>query len=328
MGFGVFRLRQRSFRPPLPSLFLGNARSLPNKVDELTCNIQTRRDYRECSVFCFTETWLSSDIPDSAIQPPGFTVYRADRTAESGKRRGGGVCFLVNTRWCSDVKVISRACFPDVEFLTIQCRPFYLPREMSSVTLVAAYIHPTANLPTALGLLADEITKCENTRPDSTVIVAGDFNKANLKKVMPKLYQQVDCLTRGDKILDHCYTSIKKAYHSIRRAPLGQSDHNMVYLVPEYKQKLKVNKPVLKTVKQWTGSALETLQGCLDCTDWGVFKEHAVDLNEYTDTVCDYVTFCESMCIPTKTIKIFPNEKPWCNGVVKQKLKEKERVFL
>ena len=144
---------------------------------------------------------------------------------------------------------------------------------------------------------------------------------------MPKLYQQVDCLTRGDKILDHCYTSIKKAYHSIRHAPLGQSDHNMVYLVPEYKQKLKVNKPVLKTVKQWTGSALETLQGCFDCTDWGVFKEHAVDLNEYTDTVCDYVTFCESMCIPTKTIKIFPNEKPWCNGVVKQKLKEKERVF-
>ena len=58
-GGALSRLRQRSFRPPLPSLFLGNARSLPNKVDELTCNIQTRRDYRECSVFCFTETWLA-----------------------------------------------------------------------------------------------------------------------------------------------------------------------------------------------------------------------------------------------------------------------------
>ena len=35
-----------------------------------------------------------------------------------------------------------------------------------------------------------------------------------------------------DRTLDHCYTAIKGAYRSIRRAPLGRSDHAMVYLVP------------------------------------------------------------------------------------------------
>ena len=326
-GGALSRLRQRCFRPPLPSMFVSNIQSLPNKIDELTCNIQTKRDYRDCSVYCFSETWLNADIPDSAVQPPGFSLYRHDRSTDSGKHRGGGVCFLVNTRWCTDVKVLSSACTPDVEFLTIQCRPFYLPREMSCLTLIAVYIHPAANVPTALRLLADEINACETSCPDGTVIVAGDFNKANLKKELPKLYQQVDCATRGDKTLDHCYTSIKGAYHAIRRAPLGRSDHNMVYLVPSYRQKLRTEKPVVKTVKQWTTTAVETLQGCFDCTDWNVFKDEATDLDEYTEIVCDYISFCENVCVPAKTIKIFPNDKPWCNGAIRKKLHEKEIAF-
>jgi hypothetical protein len=198
---------------------------------------------------------------------------------------------------------------------------------MSSVTLIAVYIHPTANLSTALRLLADEINACETSSPDSTVIVAGAFNKANLKKELPKLYQQVDCTTRGDKTLDHCYTSIKKAYHAIRRAPLGRSDHDMIYLVPVYTQKLRAEKAVVKTVKRWTDSAVETLQGCLECTDWNVFKDSATSLNEYSDVVCDYITFCESVCIPTKNVKTYANDKPWCNGAVRTKLHEKEIAF-
>ncbi|KAI5608469.1 gastrula zinc finger protein XlCGF28.1-like [Silurus asotus] len=40
----------------------------------------------------FTETWLNNNIPSSAIELGGRSVYRADRTADdSGKRRGGGL---------------------------------------------------------------------------------------------------------------------------------------------------------------------------------------------------------------------------------------------
>ena len=96
--------------------------------------------------------------------------------------------------------------------------------------------------------------------------------------------------------------SIKGAYRSIPRAQLGRLDPAMVYLVPTYKQQLKCVKPTVKTVKQWSVNAMETLRGCFEGTDWGVFKEAATDIHEYTDTVSDYITFCEGVCIPTKTI--------------------------
>ena len=77
---------------------------------------------------------------------------------------------------------------------------------------------------------------------------------------MSKFIQQVTCATRDGRTLDHCYTTIKVAYRSIPRAPLGSSDHAMVYLVPTYKQQLKRVKPTVKTV-----NAMETLRGCFEC---------------------------------------------------------------
>ena len=37
-----------------------------------------------------TETWLSSNIDDSEITIDGYNLSRFDRTAESGKKTGGG----------------------------------------------------------------------------------------------------------------------------------------------------------------------------------------------------------------------------------------------
>ncbi len=40
-------------------------------------------------------------MPYSAIQPSdSFSVYWSDRTEDSGKKKGGGVCFMVNKDWC------------------------------------------------------------------------------------------------------------------------------------------------------------------------------------------------------------------------------------
>ncbi len=42
---------------------------LDNKLDDLCARISFQRDIRNCNVLCFTETWLSPGIPESAIQP-------------------------------------------------------------------------------------------------------------------------------------------------------------------------------------------------------------------------------------------------------------------
>lgn len=125
----LMRLRRRKHRCPLPSIILSNVRLLANKTDELSLLIRSRRDVADCSVMCVTETWLHEGVPNSAILPAGFSLFRADRTADSLKQKGGGVSFHVNERWCTNTTTIHRSCSPELEALTIQCRPFYLPRE-------------------------------------------------------------------------------------------------------------------------------------------------------------------------------------------------------
>ncbi|XP_071356968.1 uncharacterized protein [Trachinotus anak] len=172
------RLRRRGLRTLLPGIFLSKVRSLPNKLDELQLLVQKSRDFSSSSVLCFTETWLCGSIPDSALELAGFQLFRADRDTElSGKTKGGGICFYANSGWCKDVTVILQHCSPDMETFIINCRPFYSPREFTSIILVSVYIPPQANVQEAQRALADQILCVERTNPDSLVIVLGDFNK-------------------------------------------------------------------------------------------------------------------------------------------------------
>lgn len=128
------RVRKRGFKPPLPSIVFGIVRSLPNKIDELRANIRFLHEYRESCLLCFTETWLHENIPDSAIDIGDYEIIRGDRTSESGKSRGGGVCVFVNHKWCNNWTVREKVCTPDYELLVVGLRPFYLPREIHSAT--------------------------------------------------------------------------------------------------------------------------------------------------------------------------------------------------
>ena len=59
-------------------------------MDELAALAGSQREYRECSVMCFTESWLHQDIPDVNVSIEGFHTIRADRDyTECGKRKGG-----------------------------------------------------------------------------------------------------------------------------------------------------------------------------------------------------------------------------------------------
>ena len=60
----LVRFCRHSIRPPLLCVFLSNVCSLKNKADELFFLIQSNQDFKDCSVFCFMETWLDPSIPD------------------------------------------------------------------------------------------------------------------------------------------------------------------------------------------------------------------------------------------------------------------------
>ncbi len=194
----------------------------------------------------------------------GFSVHRSDRAKElTGKSRGGGVCFYINNSWCNERNIhsIKSFCSPDLEFHMLLCRPFWLPREFTAVIITAVYIPPQANTDQALKELYGNISEQETANPDAAFIIMGDFNRANFRTIAPKYFQHITINTRGDRILDHCYSLFWDAYKSLPRSPFGKSDHS-VLLLPAYRQKLKREAPALRTIQCWSDQSDATLRDC------------------------------------------------------------------
>lgn len=90
------RIRRRGSKLPLPVFTLSNMRSLRNKMDELAALVKLDSDYRNTSLFFFTEIWLTEDI---AVCLDDFTFIQFDRDTEiTGKSIGGCLCMAVNDR--------------------------------------------------------------------------------------------------------------------------------------------------------------------------------------------------------------------------------------
>ncbi|KAI4881601.1 hypothetical protein NFI96_007439 [Prochilodus magdalenae] len=293
-------------------------------MDEIRLRI-TSNNMNSCVVIIM-ETWLNRSVPDAAIELAGHSVYRADRTEASGKSRGGGLCIYIHNNWCTAADTIEQHCSLDLEFLTLRCRPFFLPREFSAVLLTAVYVPPQANAKLALSRLHDAINNQLSAHPDGVVIVAGDFNHADLKSVMPKFYNNMRFPTRESNILDKVYTNIPHLYKVKPSAHLGLSDHISLKLTPAYRPLICRTKPAVRTVRVWTEEATSMMQDCFDSTDWHLFAQGS-DLEEYASSVMGYIHFCTENVLPKKTIKVFPNQKPWVNKSVRALIKSRDEAF-
>ncbi|KAL0150143.1 hypothetical protein M9458_054570 [Cirrhinus mrigala] len=119
------------------------------------------------------------------------------------------------------------------------------------------------NRSNALNELYQHISEQQTAHPDAFLILAGDFNHANLKSVFPKIQQHIDFPTRGNKTLDLVYTTQRGAYKAFPLPHLGASDHITVMLMPAYRLLVKVTKPVCKHIQVWPEGSSEAL------TSWG-----------------------------------------------------------
>lgn len=299
-------------------------------MDELHLNVAHLRDYRDTCLMAFTETWLKDSDPDCSLELNGFGFpIRLDRDpGATQKSQGGGVCLYINQKWCKNVTVRRQVCLPDIELLSVSLRPFYLPREFPQINVTVVYIHPKANPKNATDTISNVIHSLQSLSPEAPNIVLGDFNRCDLKKTLSSFYQYVNCPTRFNKTLDLCYGSIKGAYTSVAGPALGSSDHNTVHLLPVYKTVLRREKVRKHHIKVWSDDASLALQGCFDCTDWSVFTESCRDINELTDVVCSYISFCRGMIIPSKVVHFFPNNKPWSSKALMRLIHERKKAFI
>ena len=178
------RTKRRRYRLAVPAIVMGNVRSLGNKTDELTVLIKTQREYCECSVLCFTETWLHSHIPDHCVAVLGFSTVRADRDViSSGKKKGGRIALYVSERWCDSghVHVKERLCTLDIELLTVGMRPYYLPWKFTSAIIISEYVPPSADAAVACGIIHSTVAQIQTQHPNAFIVITGDFNHISLR---------------------------------------------------------------------------------------------------------------------------------------------------
>jgi hypothetical protein len=307
----------------MPSVIFGNVRSLRNKSDELEGLVKFQQDFKDCSLICLTETWLNDQDTNASVELSGFTIFRTDRTESSGKKCGGGVCAYVNDRWCRNITVKESYCDKDIEILTLALRPFYIPREFSNVVCAITYIPPDANMDCACEKLVDFMHVQEENYPDAAKVILGDFNRCKVNSHLTSFHQLVKCPTRDNAILDLFFCNVKDAYKVLTKPPLGNSDHILIHMIPKYRQTLKRFKPNEICIAQWSNECIDELQACFDCTDWNVLYDPSCSVDENVNVVTDYINFCVESIVPVKSVKIFPNNKPWVTKELKRLLNMK-----
>ena len=96
---------------------------------------------------------------------------------------------MINDSWwnCNNIQELKSFCSADLEFLTIKCRPYYLPRELSSIIVTAMYIPPHVDTKTAIKELHSTLCKLETIYPEAAFIVAGvnEFIRKCIGDVVP-----------------------------------------------------------------------------------------------------------------------------------------------
>ena len=121
---------QQDVRSPasIPSVIYANIRSVTSKIDELQAVVSINNPY----IVCLTETWLNSNIPNSACDLTDLICYRNDQQSAMDS----GVCVYVRTMHCCN----RLQDFEDIEIESIwlKSQPHCLLRGTSSLLVAAA----------------------------------------------------------------------------------------------------------------------------------------------------------------------------------------------
>ena len=151
--------------------------------------------------------------------------------------------------------------------------------------------------------------------------------QGNLNQFYQISINMLNVQPEGKKILDHLYSTHRDAHKALPRPPFGKSDHNSILLIPAYKQKLKQEAPVTRSIKKWSDEADAKLQDCFASTDWNMFRDSSDGIEEYTTSVTGFINKCIEDVVPTVTVRTYPNQKPWITGNIRTELKGRAAAF-
>lgn len=114
-------------------------------------------------IVIITETWLHSEVVDTEIVPPGYTIVRHDRSG-----RGGGVAIVVKNH----ITFTVLPCPVDVEALWIRIQA------SGNSLIVGAFYRPPNADDSVITHLQDTLARYHAN--NNKIILAGDFNMPDI----------------------------------------------------------------------------------------------------------------------------------------------------
>ena len=309
----------------LPNVMVVNARSVYNKLNELEILV----DNNNSDIVFLTETWLTDNIPDEAINCLGMNLVRLDRKHGTG----GGVALLINSKIPFKVRDdLSCSLF---ECIWITVRPKWLPREISRISVCCVYLPPGQS---EMDHFYDYLYQCYDKlcseSPNSAFIIAGDFNpmstgfQSRRLKIHCNLKQVVKEPTRKNNILDLIFTNIAKFYVCPDTlAPLSSSDHNIViWKSKKTSQGTNKGKTVKVKVREIKQTNTNRFGFFLENFDWNqVLWEEGVDKKGQTFLECTNSMI--NQFFPEKTIRRHSNDKLFITNKIKALIAKRDKAY-
>ena len=108
---------------------------------------------------------------------------------------------------------------------------------------------------------------------------------------------------------------------------IQSSDHHFILLIHAYKQKLKQEVPVTRSIRKWSDDADAKLQDCFASIDWNMFPDSSFGIEEYATSVTGFIDKCIDDVVPTVTVCTYPNQKPWITGNIRTEIKDRAAAF-
>ncbi|KAI3358926.1 hypothetical protein L3Q82_015317 [Scortum barcoo] len=130
----------------------------------------------------------------------------------------------------------------------------------------------------------------------------------------------------------HCrpapvYAPDQKEWLSTKDLPLHVHSRKLASQ-PLYTPLVQKQPVTTRSVRRWSPEKESALRDCFNTTVWDVLMNpHGEDIEGMTHCLTDYLNFCADVVSPVKTVRCYPNNKPWVTREVKTVLNKKKAAF-
>lgn len=291
-----------------------NIRSIRNKMDYLKDN------FLDFDILCFSETHLDHSIAtENILLNSNFSnPYRKDRTNHGG----GLLVYLNNSILHSRQTELEVYCPESIWFKVITKQEsflfgvFYSPKTADRVFFDSL----NKNLEKAFEI-------------SDKVVILGDLNEDLLN---PRFHNLKDILltnsmcnviqepTRQQAILDPIILPIDMQFSNSGTIDLPDniSDHKATYLYLPFPYEMQST--FERTVWNFKKANFELLNESVLSTDWTLLNEGSINeaCNYFTNTYIELL----HKSIPSKKVRIRPNDKPWYDSEIRQVSRKRDRI--